>query len=188
MKTAIKFGLSVLVAFALGCTGTKSKLSAEEQQKFDRMVQQEPIEFEADWAMPMTTNSINQISNAGLLPPGSTAGRINLIGNVNYLKIKNDSVMAHLPYYGERQMGGGYNQNKTGIQFEGKAKNLEIQKDKKSGGYQIKFNISEKTEDYQVSMRVFPNLNTFVNVNSNQRFTISYQGHVKALSSDEQGK
>src|SRR5690606_11659023 len=112
-------------------------------------------------AHPVMTSAMQQLGNAGLFVNGSTAGSIDLSTITNYLRMKNDSVMANLPFYGERHMGGGYN-NATGIEFEGVPKNLKINKIKDSF-YEIQFDIHDKnsnTENYQVYIKLSPNLNS----------------------------
>ncbi|MBC29975.1 MAG: hypothetical protein CMH48_03935 [Muricauda sp.] len=180
MRTLFKFLFVLLLVSVVGC-GTSSipKASPEQLAELENLVENKKIFFEAEWAMPLTTNSLNQISNAGLLPPGSTANQINLIGNNNFLKIDGDSVSAYLPYYGERQMGGGYGQTNTGIKFEGGPTDFEISKDDKKNTYSIKFDVNDRSEAFQVNMTLFPNMTASVNINSNERFSIRYQGTVK---------
>ena len=134
--------------------------------------------------MPLTTNSLNQISNAGLLPPGSVANRINLIGNANYLRIKGDSISAFLPYFGERQLAGGYNNNNVGIQFNGIPKEYSVTKDEKKQQHNIRFNINNNTENFQVYITVFPNMTATMNINSSHRFAISYSGFVSSIEKE----
>ena len=170
-----------ILFFCLSCASSKQKATPEQIQVLTDLVENQSMEFVADWAFPLATNSLNQLSNAGLLQPGSTAGRINLIGNVNYLKIKNDSISAYLPYFGERQFGGAYNNDNTGIRFNSVPDNLTITKDEKSNGYSIAFDITRDTESFQVFLRLFPNKKGALNINSNQRHSIAYQGTIKSL-------
>ena len=48
------------------------------------------------------------------------------MGTNNFLEVKGDSVSADLPYYGERQIAGSYNNRDVGVQFEGLAKDFEL--------------------------------------------------------------
>ncbi len=185
MKIRVLFYIPFLAAILLGCASSKSKPTTEQIQKLETLVQGKLLKFEGEWAMPLTTNSLNQLANAGLLQPGNNASRISLIGNYNFLEVKGDSVSAQLPYYGERQMAGGYNQRNVGVEFNGLAKNFTVEKDTKTQGYQIDFTISKNTEVYDVSMKIFPNLNTYVNINSSQRLTIGYDGKILAIEATE---
>ena len=173
----------LLLLPGIGACGSASQagLQPDQTAEVDRLVESKSFRIESDWAQPLVTNSITQVSNAGLLPPGSTAGRINLIGNSNYLQMEGDSVAAYLPYYGERQAGGGYGAN-SAIQFRGVPKGLDIKKDPKTLGYRMNFDIREKGENYAVSIQLFPNLRSHITVTSSQRFVISYDGKVGELS------
>jgi hypothetical protein len=129
---------------------------------------------------------MQQLSNAGLFPQGSTAGNIDISSTSNYLKMENDSVKAELPFYGERQFGGGYN-NSEGIAFEGVPNDLQIEKGKKDA-YDIHFNIMDKNssaESYQVYIKLFPNLTSIITVNSNQRYSIQYRGKINKISNEK---
>lgn len=179
MKRNLPFLLGLLLLIAtFSCKSGAESFTAAEMNELDELIKSKAIEFEADWAIPFATNSLNQISNANLLPPGSSASRINLNGNPNFLKIKGDSVSAYLPYYGERQFGVVYNNSNVGIQFNGILEDYEVEKDEEKQSYKIRFKVSATSDYYNVFITVFPNLRTYIDINSNQRLIISYQGDV----------
>ncbi len=155
-------------------------------QQLNELVANKSFVIESDQALPMATNSLNSISNAGLLPPGSSASQINLIGNPNYLKVMGDSVAVYLPYFGERQMGGGYDNDGPGIKFEGVPQDMKINKDDEKHRYDIQFKMRDDSETFNVNIVLFPNLSSMINVNSSQRFPIRYSGHVSALDNAEE--
>jgi hypothetical protein len=126
----------------------------------------------------MASQSFNSIANAGLLPPGSTASRIDIAGTGGYFRLVGNSVKANLPFFGERRMGGGYNQNQTGIEFDGIAQDLSISDMKKGDGKTIRFNIKEKTESYQVIAQLYPGGTARLTVSSSHRTNMWYQGNV----------
>lgn len=183
MKLKIAIGLLLLIIWACG-SSSKTMEPTEKSRKLDEMVDQKSFEIISEWAMPMMTNSINSIGNAGLFPPGSAGSRITLIGNPNYLRVFGDSVSAYLPYYGERQMGGGYNDRTTAIKFNGIPRDLEITKDGKDQTYAVHFEINDETENYNVNLKLFPNLKGSISVNSSQRFQIRYSGDIAAISEE----
>lgn len=183
MKLKIGIGLLLLIIWACG-SSSKMMEPTTESRKLDEMIDQKSFEIVSEWAMPQMTNSMNSISNAGLFPPGSAGSRITLIGNPNYLRVSGDSVSAYLPYYGERQMGGGYNNTTTAIKFKGIPKDFEITKDTKDQSYAVHFEINDKTENYNVNLKLFPNLKGSINVNSSQRFQIRYSGDVAAIAEE----
>ena len=98
--------------------------------------------------------------------------------------MEGDKVTADLPYYGERQMGGGYNSN-AGIKFEGVPEDLEISKDEDKQRHQIDFTISEEGETYGVRVTLFPSLNGTIHVSSSQRLSIRFEGKLSALEEAE---
>lgn len=181
----IKFLILSFGLFSILSCGTSREASSEDLARLDDMIQDQYFEIEAQWAMPLATNAMNQIAISGLLPPGDSASQINIQGNSDYFKFEGDTVTADLAYFGERQMGGGYNRN-TGIEFKGVPNDLEITNDKEKQHYIINFNIDDDTENYQVSLRLYPNLNALIYVNSTQRNSISYRGNLKDLDAQEE--
>jgi len=141
-------------------------------------------EINSIWAFPLMTQGISSIANSGLFMPGNNASRIDLIGNFNYLKVIGDSVSVALPYFGERQMGGGYANSDTGITFDGIPEDYTVQWDEKKNRYQIEMKIRQRTETLQLIITVFPSLKADINVNSTHRTSIGYSGNLKAISGD----
>lgn len=177
------FWITIFGGILMSCgSSSKTMGSKAESQQLDELVFKKSFEIKSDRAMPMATSSLNSISNAGLLPPGSSASQISLIGNPNYLKVMGDSVAVYLPYFGERQMGGGYDNDGPGIQFEGVPEDMEIKKDDEKQRYNIRFKMTDDAETFNVNMTLFPNLNSMINVNSSHRLPISYSGQVSPIS------
>lgn len=173
--------LSLFGGAVMSCGSAKTMGTEAKRQRLDELVSKKSFIIESDRAMPMATNSLNSISNAGLLPPGSSASQISLIGNSNYLKIMGDSIAVYLPYFGERQMGGGYDNDGPGIKFEGIPEDMEINKDEGKQRYDIRFKMTDDSETFNVNVTLYPNLNSMINVNSSQRFPIRYSGEVSAF-------
>ena len=176
MKKYIIFIVSVLSFVFLSC-GSSQKTDSRESLILNNLITKQTFEIESRWAQPMATNAYNQAVN-GLLPPGSTTGQINLIGNSNYFKMEKDTVSAYLPYFGERQMGGNYGSARGGIEFNDVPEDLEIRPTDKSG-YNIRFSINDKenkAENYKVYIQIFHDLNANIVINSSQRLSIRYRG------------
>ncbi len=176
----LKTGMILLLTcgIILSC-GSANKVSKNGQilSEFIDFVDQRSFEFRADTAYPMTTQAFNSVANAGLLPPGSTAGAIQLIGISNYVKIYGDSVAGVLPFYGERRFGGGP-MSKSGIEFKGIPDSYKQSYNEAKTRYEINFEISSETGLQQVNMTLFPNKSANVSVIGNQRNTIRYRGKV----------
>ncbi|TFG73976.1 MAG: DUF4251 domain-containing protein [Flavobacteriales bacterium] len=181
MKHIVIVPIALGMLFIWGC-GTVSKNTLAESKALDDLVSQKMFEIQSDWALPISTNSLNSISNARLLPPGSSPNRISLAGNPNYLKVQGDSISAYLPYFGERQMGAGYNSDGGAVQFNGIPISYEANMDEKRKRYEINFSIRNKTETYTVNLLLYPNGASNINMNSTHRFSIRYQGRVGPLS------
>lgn len=182
MRTGIALIVCSILLWACGSSEkTTTQYFEEGNPTLDNMVAQRALTIRADWAQPMATNSLNQLANAGLLPPGSTVNRINLVGESNHLTVAGDTVSAYLPYFGERQMSAGYNADQ-GITFKGVPKDFEITKDVAKHRYVMRFQIKNKTETFRVNAELFPNMSGTISVNSSHRFVIRYDGTVRDLS------
>jgi len=186
MKTntpKVFFILTVILLTIVSC-GSSKVYTAQEKASLEKLVTDQNFEIELQWARPLVTNSLNQLANAGLFRPGDNASQINLQGNQNIFKFENDTVSANLPYYGERQMGGGYNSDGGGIDFKTTPKDLTLSKDDDKDYYLMEFNVRDKdsNENYDVSLTLYPSLSAIINIWSSQRNTIQYNGTLKAIS------
>lgn len=179
MKTWTAYTFSLLVLFAMACaSGPKSQATPTELAAFETFVSNKSFQIDAKWAQPMASQGLNSIANAGLLPPGSTASRIDVTGSGGYLRVVGDSVMADLPYFGERQMGGAYNPQNGGIQFNGVPKEFTIEPNKKGNGKILRFSITHDLEAYRVIAQIYPSNFSSITIASTHRTTIWYQGTV----------
>ncbi len=169
----------------MGCRGTSSLNQDPSRITFlKNMVEETHFEIKSTRAFPQMTQGFASIANAGLLIPGSTANSIDLIGNPNYVKILGDSVSVYLPYFGERQMGGGYSNNDVGIKYDGKPETYSASYDEKQNRYLIKMEFRQRTETFQCYITLFPSLRTDININSTHRFSIRYAGTVAPVDDE----
>ncbi|MCW5515257.1 DUF4251 domain-containing protein [Muriicola sp. Z0-33] len=184
----MKISSSLLLLFILMCMGCGSsnkivEPSAQSRQ-LDQWVAQKSFEINSDWAIPLMTNSLNQVTNAGIMPPGSSANRISIIGTSNHLRMSVGELDASLPFFGERQVGGGYNNAGSGIILQGTPRNYEAVKDERTLKHTIKFDVRNKTEAFDVTLTLYPNLTSEIQINSSQRFPMRYTGRVKAIAAE----
>ncbi|MDO6472146.1 DUF4251 domain-containing protein [Maribacter sp. 1_MG-2023] len=166
----------------LGCKSSKTAI--DDTHPIHSLVASKNIEFIAKSASPTVTRGVNAAANRGLLPPGSNVSRIDLNGTSNYLKIFGDSVSANLPFYGERQFGGGYG-SATGVEFNGVADNYKQDFNNDKQKYSISFQVSDKSDSYSILMEIFPNNSSSVSVNMSNRSRIQYNGTIKAIEEDK---
>ena len=171
--------LGILLLVGCGATdyAVKDINSFEDLKSFAK---EKEFEIENRWANPMRANTVTFINN-----PNFNSGNVNLIGNTNYIKFKGDSVDIYLPYFGVRQMGGGYN-DRSGIKFEGVPEDLEITENENKKYVRYKFTANDETENYQFFITLYANGNASTSVNSSQRDNISYTGKFDHLEKEDQ--
>ena len=173
--------LIVVMLIAFSCKTTYAPISEDEWARLERIVTERDFRMEAQWAEPLPDQSINAMSSAGLLPPGSSPSRINLIGNANYFAMKGDSVRTQLPYWGERQTVQNYGRAE-GITFDGIAENIRTSKNNAQNYYDLDFDLRNRSELLQCKLRFFSGERALLTIQSNMRNQIRYDGVYKAGS------
>jgi hypothetical protein len=166
------------VSFLTSCKSTVAPLTAAEWAELDKLVEDRNFSMEARWAEPTPDNSLNQMANAGLLPPGSSPSRINLEGNANYFRMKGDSVAVQLPFWGERQVIQAYG-SAEGITYEGPVDDLEVVKNESQSRYDVNFTLRNESERLQCNLKIFKGNRALLTVNSTQRNSIRYEGTIQ---------
>lgn len=185
----MKLKIILLASFvALGSVayGQKSKKEGS-WEILDALIENKDFRIESTWARAQASTGVNAIAKSGLQQPGSSGNRFNLIGLWNYLEMKGDSVVAILPYYGERQFGGDHYSGDNDIEFGGIPRNLSIEKNEKKKRYEISFEIDKELETFLVNIQLYPSMKSQITVNSNLRFVIRYDGHVMKSEDREEG-
>ena len=104
--------------------------------------------------------------------------------NTYTLKFNSDNVVCDLPFFG-RAFNVGYGSD-GGIKFEGKPENIKVEK--KSKKHLIKATVSGKNDVYDLLFTIFYDGGTTVNINSNNRASISYDGRIRAPKETENKK
>ncbi len=178
-KIAFFFSVAVLM---LSCS-TSQKL-VENNAALDGLIAQKRFEIIVRSAEPLVTQAMAQVANSGMLPPGNTISRIDVTGQGYFIKVQGDSVSANLPYFGERQMGGGYDDN-PGIKFNAVPENIEITREDGKNRHRIKFTINDKTETFNINTEVYPNSSASVSILTSHRNRIRYSGTVAALEEQQ---
>lgn len=173
-----KVGFIAIVSLLFFACGSNKKITDEELMAFKNTIENSKISFEATSANPVAFANVRGLE--GLLPPGSNLANINLVNNPNYFRIKNDSIFFDLPYYGELQMGMGYNRD-TGLKFEGVAKKKSTDFNPKKENYTITYSIATENETLSMFFTLFPNKTARLDVNSSNRTSIFYYGDWKVM-------
>ncbi len=133
------------------------KTQAFEQLKV--MVKEKPIEFVAERAFPMGYKNMD------------------LFSNPNHLRISGDSVFVYMPYFGRAySVTPG---ERGGFHFEGIMLNEELKVDDKKRRITLAFLMKEGNDQYQFYLEIAGKENATLNINSNNRSPISYNGNVE---------
>ncbi|MGB7786008.1 MAG: DUF4251 domain-containing protein [Salinimicrobium sp.] len=155
------FSSSLLLVYSCGSSrGSNDKIT--EYDDLQQLVSSREFAVENQWLQPLT------------------GSRVNLIGNTNYMRFKNDSVKVFLPYYGERHSGGAYDRE-GGITYEGPLQNLEIEENPDAGRIKMSFEGRHDSENLWFTLIMFPNGKVDTSVRSSQRNSISYDGELEPL-------
>ncbi|WP_338360170.1 DUF4251 domain-containing protein [Yeosuana marina] len=169
--------ICILMVTVLSCSSSKSPITEAQIKALDSIMAKPDFSIKSDWAYPQATLAMQQIANSGLLGSGNVANAINLIGNYNFLTISGDSISSHLPYYGERQMHVDYNGGDSAIEFKGLVENYKALKNKNKS-YTITFSAKSKSETFNTTLTIFPNLKANILLSGSSRNSIRYSGTV----------
>jgi len=186
----------VLLGMVLGlfwsCGGTKSAESiAFKNRQFETLktlVATKSFVFNAETAYPMQSYDVMRVTSALLRNTGNAAGRISLIGNGDYIKVKGDTVQAELAYFGEVRFAGSMNPRDSGINFNGVPSTFDVSENDKKQMLRLEFNIKEKIESYEVIMHLYPNKHATVFINCMNRTSIRYDGTLSAFEESTSAK
>lgn len=166
--------LSIIIMTS--CAGSRLNETPEQKAAVDNAISSKDFTVAIEVMEPRVTFAVQNVANELLRNTGNTANRVSLDGQGYELKIKNDSVITRLPYVGERQMGGGYNNLDTGIIVDGPITNYQEKTDSKKGETIITMDAMNGAETYSIQLTIQQYGFTRVNVNSSQRNSIAYSG------------
>lgn len=166
MKRIISLSLSAfLLAFLFSCT-SQARLSPE---AVDKLVNSEEFTFMAEKAHPTGGDVINVLSSM----------RSTNILDLSYgdgIVFKDSLVQVHLPYFG-RVYNPSYDTSKAGFAFE--SKDFELNKVKNNKGvWIIRFSPNDQQNVRYMQLEVFNNGTASLNVDANDRQSISYSGYI----------
>ena len=152
------FMLLLALLVGLPTLSAQSKQEKKEQKKeaVKKLIASENYKIDVRTAMPMRGRSIP------LTSPYS-------------LEIRNDSVISYLPYFGRAYSipyGGG-----DGLNFRAPLKEYDMKMDKK-GNAVIEFVARNPEDRYEFRAKVFPNGSASIDVNMQNRQSISFQGEL----------
>lgn len=165
MKKYIALTLLTLMVYSVALGQTKKeKKAAKSLKQYEEMkeiINEKAYNFQGEWATTLQGR------------------RISLTVNANFLRVKNDSADIYLPYFGQSSSGGVAMTTDGGIVFSGLMEDYKVSFDDKKQKITVEFNAKTKNEMYQFNMTVFKGGNTIMNVNSNYRTGIKYEGNTR---------
>jgi hypothetical protein len=153
----------LLLGFNLPTQAQKSKKEAREEarnkqfQETLAMVEAGAFRFDAKRAHPQGYRSVDLTTNPG------------------FLKISNDSVQADLPFFG-RGYTAHYG-NESGMKFKGTIENKKVDVNEKKRRIRYSFTVRDK-DNYQVTLEIHYGGSSSLNISSNNKSSISYDGDV----------
>lgn len=160
----------------IGCGSAKKTFVSN--ATLDKMIVEETFKIEVKSAEPQITTALAQVGSSGVIRPGSTMSHIDVTGEGYFVKLDGKNVATSLPYFGERQMGGGYGSD-AGININGTVRDLKITKDGEKHGYEVTFSIDNSSESYFFTIDLGTSLTSTIRVRSSHRNRIRYAGVVK---------
>ncbi len=154
-----------------------SEASGHGMQVFDltklRNVVNAPETFEADTRYTGFGNAHNIVINE-VSGYAYAVGTNTFNGGANFIDIQDPK---------NPTAAGGYGAN--AIEFKGFPENFKSSKNSKKNSYTLLFNINDNIEAYQVTITVFNNLTTYIQINSSYRSYIRYIGKISELPKDD---
>jgi hypothetical protein len=146
---------------------TKKELKAEEAQK----------EYEM---MKSLINSKEYVFDATWI--STTRGRrINISGGSNSITVKQDSTEAAMQFFGEVY---SIRNSSEGVAFDNVIENYKVEFNDKKRRITISYNVKNKSETYGVLMSVSKTGYCYVDVFSNNKSNVTYDGNVSAIKNE----
>ena len=148
--------LALLVGIPTLSAQSKKEKKEQKKEAVKKLIESENYKIDVNTAMPMRGRSIPLTSSCSL-------------------EIRNDSVISYLPYYGRAYSipyGGG-----DGLNFKTVLKEYSMKMDKK-GNAVIEFIARNPEDRYEYRVKVFPNGSASIDVNMQNRQSISFQGEL----------
>jgi len=193
MKPSHLFKLSIVVlvlSFFTSCKTNsiaKSELKAKNKVVLDSLYALDDYRVDVEVIYPFNSASTTQVSNRLLQNTGNNASRIDVRGDGNFIELKNDTITAYLPFFGESRIsGGGVGGQSIAIEIEEPLKDLKKTINPKKETLELEFKATQKEGDkdkYQIKIEIFANYKASVNVSPVYRTFIRYDG--KLAEKDE---
>lgn len=162
MSTRTISFLFILAPFLIlvGCGATNEPLTEANWQQMENTVKGQNFTFVAKTIETMRSGSANRVDNPG------------------YLKMDGDQVDLQLKYFGSSQVSTTYGRAE-GLRVVGPASDLSSNRNEDGKSYDLNFTVSNKSETLECNLRIFSGMRAVLNVNSNLRSSIRYDGIIQ---------
>jgi len=165
MKTPLKISLTFLLMLIIVNVNANAQQTAKqikEQKKaasIKHKIDEQKYTFIAQYAQPLR------------------GGQKYLTSDYD-LRVKKDSLIAYLPYFGRAYMDVPYNSTDEGIKFTSTKFDYKIT-EKKKGGWTITIVLQDVRRTQKLLLDVFTNGSATLQATSNSRDAITFQGYIK---------
>lgn len=159
------FLLTILFGFIIGNTSA--------QEKTEKIDTNHEAVYSGGLEELLNSKTFEFIANT--VYPSSGAPK-NLVGSGYSVSYSPEMIISYLPFFGRAYSGTTMGRDK-GMRFEGKPESFSVEKKKE---YQIN-TVVKDGETFDMSLSVSDSGNATLNISSNKRGTISYQGEVIAV-------
>ena len=144
----------------ISCGTSKEPITEVNWQQMEDKVKGQNFTFVAKTIETMRSGSANRVDNPG------------------YLKMDGDQVDMQLKYFGSSQVSTSYGRAE-GIRVVGPAMNLSSNRNEEGKSYDMNFSVTNKSETLDCNLRIFSGMRAVLNINSNLRSSIRYDGIIQ---------
>lgn len=156
MKTKV---LIIMVAISMGFACSSTKNIAETKSKVETKINARSYTIAYNYVNPLRMRSHYLTSDYTLT-------------------IKGDSAMAYLPYFGVAHTAQ-YGTSEGGIKFNQPITGYSEKRTKKNDGWEISFSVKDEMRTYKMSLNIYDNANSSLDVLPSDKDPISFNGEVK---------
>lgn len=171
------------ILLLLGCKSTKSSSEKKADLKIlETLLNEKDYKIEVTTVYPfVTAATMEALNSISLANTGNTATRIDVNGDGYYIKFKQDSVTANLPYFGQQRLSSGRYNSDMGVEFQAEPQNYTLTKHKRKDAFVAEFDIRDKhdnVESYEISITFYSNNSVDINIMPSHRTGINYRGRL----------
>ncbi|PHS60690.1 MAG: hypothetical protein COB12_12855 [Flavobacterium sp.] len=150
------------ITFSQSKKELKEEKAIQEYQVTKELINSKQYVFDADWIS--TTRGI----------------RINIAGGSNRIAVVQDSAKASMQFFGE--VTSIRFDDGEGVEFNNKMEDYEVKFNDEKRRITVSFKAKFKSETYNIYMSITKSGTTYVDVNSNNKRSVTYDGRITAIT------